>query len=66
MKSSNLSANVGIGCTLLKHLQATVNYNFQLGKTGEFGVEQITTAGKEIVTGKMKANSWQVAVAYYF
>ena len=66
LKSSNLSANVGLGATILKHLQATVNYNFQLGKTGDFGVEQVTSAGKEIVTGKMKANSWQVAVAYYF
>lgn len=66
LKTSNLSANVGVGATILKHLQATVNYNFQLGKTGEFGVEQITSTGKEIVTGKMKANSWQVAVAYYF
>ena len=66
LKSSNLSANVGIGCTLLKHLQATVNYNFQLGKTGEFDLEQVVNTSKEIVRGKMKANSWQVAVAYYF
>jgi len=67
LKSSNLSANVGVGATILKHLQATVNYNFALGKTGEFAVDKtIAGTATDIVKGKMKANSWQVAVAYYF
>lgn len=62
LKSSNLSANVGIGATILGHLQATVNYNFALGKTGDFGVGTAT----DIITGKMKTNSWQVSAAYLF
>ena len=62
LKSSNLSANVGIGATILGHLQATVNYNFALGKTGDFGVG----TAANIVTGKMKTNSWQVSAAYFF
>ena len=35
LKSSNLSANVGLGLTLLSKLQLKANYNFALGKTGE-------------------------------
>jgi len=66
LKSSNLSANVGIGATILGHLQATVNYNFALGKTGDFGVSSAASAAGDIVTGKMKTNSWQVSAAYFF
>ena len=36
LKSSNLSANVGLGLMLLGHLQVSANYNFALGKTGEY------------------------------
>ena len=34
--SSSVSANVGLGLMLLGHLQVSANYNFGLGKTGEF------------------------------
>lgn len=65
LKSSNLSANVGVGATILKHLQATVNYNIALGKTGEASVKTAANSVYDTVKGG-KANSWQIAVAYYF
>lgn len=36
MEKSTLSINVGVGATLLKHVQVGVNYNMPWGKTGEF------------------------------
>ena len=63
LKSSNISGNVGIGATVFSKLQITANYNFQLSKTGE--VEYINTDGTT-GTGKMKFNSWQLGLGYYF
>ena len=65
LKSSNVSANVGLGATVLNHLQLTVNYNIQLGKTGELNVKNATTNVWNTVTGG-KANAWQVSAAYFF
>lgn len=62
-KESNVSGNVGIGATVLSKLQITANYNFQISKTGEFVYE--AADGKEL-TGKMKFNTWQLGLAYYF
>jgi len=59
LKSSNLSANVGLGAVLLNHLQVKFNYNFALGKTGEFKVG-------DKVHGSAKLNTWQASLAYYF
>ena len=67
LKDSNLSANVGLGLMLLDHLQVSANYNIAIGTTGEFDV--IKTTGSTIwdnVTGKAKANAWQLSVAYFF
>ena len=67
LKDSNLSANVGLGLMLLDHLQVSANYNIAIGTTGEFDV--IKTTGNAIwdnVTGKAKANAWQISLAYYF
>ena len=61
LKSSNLSANVGIGATILNHVQITANYNFALGKTGEV---EFLDAAKKAWDGK--TNSWQVSAAYFF
>ena len=61
LKSSNLSANIGIGATVLSKLQAKLNYNIALGKTGEFKDKDIA---KEI--GSAKFNAWQVSLAYFF
>ena len=63
LKSSNISGNIGIGATVFSKLQITANYNFQLSKSGE--VEYINEAG-QTTTGKMKFNSWQLGLGYYF
>ena len=62
LKSSNFSANVGIGATVLGHLQAKLNYNFALGKTGD--IKDLRSTVKEV--GKAKFNAWQISVAYLF
>lgn len=59
LKGSNLSANVGAGVKLLGHLQAGVNYNIALGKTGE-------SVSKQVHAFDFKTNTWQVSVAYLF
>ena len=61
LKTSNFSVNVGVGATVLKHLQATVNYNIACGKTGE-----VTVRGTGEAISKGKSNSWQIGVAYIF
>ena len=65
LKSSNLSANVGIGVTVLSHLQAKFNYNFALGKTGEV---KPLDAAKSVIkdTGSAKFSAWQISLAYWF
>lgn len=63
LKDSNLSANVGLGLMLLNHLQISANYNIAFGTTGEFNV---LTDVASTVTGKTKANAWQLSLAYYF
>ena len=67
LKDSNLSANVGLGLMLLNHLQISANYNIALGTTGEFNViSDVASRTWDTVTGKTKANAWQLSVAYYF
>ena len=66
LKSSNISVNVGIGATIMSHLQLKVNYNIALGKTGEIEVKDGTNAAWDVITGKAKANAWQVSAAYFF
>lgn len=65
LKSSNLSANVGIGATILGHLQVTANYNFALGKTGEIEVwDGVKNTWNAVTDGKTSA--WQISAAYFF
>ena len=64
MKSSNFSVNLGLGATLLKHLQVSANYNIACGKTGE--IEAVDAVRSVIGKGEGKNNAWQIAVAYYF
>ena len=67
LKSSNLSANVGLGLMLLNHLQIAANYNFALGKTGDYNVISTTlSTAEKVITGKTKANSWQLSATYFF
>ena len=63
LRSSNLSANIGIGATILSKLQAKINYNIALGKTGEVDA---TYAGITQELGSAKFNAWQVSLAYFF
>ena len=65
LKSSNFSINLGIGCTLANHLQATIGYNIALGKTGEV---ELSTKGVEASKKKYdgRSNAWQLGVAYFF
>ena len=63
-KSSNVSANVGLGLMLRKHLQISANYNFGLGKTGDF--ETLPTAASALKKGDGKINAWQIGLAYFF
>ena len=61
-KSSNISANVGLGLMLLGHLQVFANYNFGLGKTGELTENTVPNQIKE--NGKL--NAWQIGLTYFF
>jgi len=65
MKKSNLSLNIGVGAMLLGHLQAKLNYNIALGKTGEFEYSDMIGNTKKVI-GDAKANAWQISVAYFF
>ena len=63
-KSSNISANVGLGLMLLGHLQVSANYNFGLGKTGEF--DEFLPGAVNAIKENGKLNAWQIGVAYFF
>jgi hypothetical protein len=64
LKSSNLSANIGIGATVLSKLQAKLNYNIALGKTGEMKGKDAAGVMQEV--GSAKFNAWQISLAYFF
>ena len=65
LKSSNFSINLGVGCTLASHLQATISDNIALGKTGEV---EVTRKGVDDAVKKYdgRSNAWQLGVAYFF
>ena len=62
LSSSNFSVNLGIGATVLSKLQAKLNYNIALGKTGEF--KDVSTTAKQV--SEAKFNAWQVSLAWFF
>ena len=66
LKTSNFSANVGVGFTIISHLQFSANYNIALGTTGEVDFKSTVEKTWDTVKGEAKANSWQIALAYYF
>ena len=63
-KSSNISANVGLGLMLLSHLQISANYNFGLGKTGEF--DEFLPGAVNAIKENGKLNAWQIGLTYFF
>ncbi len=69
LKKSNFSVNVGLGVSLLKHLQVTANYNIACGKTADVTLWKTVSDAATQVSGlksKSRNNSWQIALAYYF
>lgn len=60
LKSSQFSLNLG-GGLLVSHLQVTVNYSWDLTKTGDVTGNKVTNINDD---AKMKA--WQLALAYFF
>jgi hypothetical protein len=63
--TSNFSINIGLGCTILSHVELKANYNIACGKTGEATVWNATKTAA-LGTVKSKYNSWQLGMAYYF
>lgn len=67
LRSSNFSANFGIGVTLLKHLQVTANYNLPFGKTSDIELSTVVNGVKQVYDkSDAKANAWQISAAYFF
>jgi opacity protein-like surface antigen len=57
-KSSQFSVNVGIGATVLNHLEVKANYNVVCGKSANTTLEELK--------GNSRYNAWQLGLAYYF
>lgn len=66
LKKSNFSVNLGLGATVMSHLQVTANYNIACGKTAELSWKDATGAVSDVATGKSRNNSWQIGLAYFF
>lgn len=70
-EEQDVSINMGLGFTLLKHFELRANYNLACGKTGEIksletGSEALTNAIINTWNGKLHSNAWQIGVTYYF
>lgn len=68
-KDSNFSVNLGVGITLINHLQVNANYNIACGKTGDATWNKASKAVSQSVTNKdfhARYNAWQIGLAYYF
>lgn len=67
LKDSNFSVNVGLGVTLLQHLQLNANYNIACGHTGDVELTEMAgNVAKGLVNSGSRANAWQIGLAYYF
>ncbi len=65
LKKSTLSVNVGGGVTLNTHFQVSANYNIACGKTADATIKDVVNNTVNTISDG-RANSWQIAVAYYF
>ena len=65
MKKSLFSVNLGIGATISK-IQLTANYNIPIGKTGELNVMDAASTIVKDGSTKVRNNTWQVGLAYFF
>lgn len=61
LKKSQFSWNVGLGVTLLKHLEIGATYCIGIGKTGE--LKDMT---EQEIRDAPKQKSWVFSAAYYF
>jgi len=61
LKKSQFSWNVGVGVTVMSHLELGVTYNFGIGRTGE-----LRDMTKDDIVNKPKQKSWVFSAAYYF
>jgi hypothetical protein len=59
-KKAMVGVNIGGGVKLLNHLQIGVNYNAQLGRSGDVKLKDATKFSK------YKFNTWQLSRAYLF
>jgi outer membrane autotransporter protein len=59
-RKAMVGANIGAGVKLMNHLQIGVNYNAQLGRSGDVTWSDATKIGK------YKFNTWQISLAYLF
>ena len=69
LNKSTLSVNVGAGATLNSHLQVTAEYNISVGDTSDATVINVlntTVDNKKKKKYNGHANSWQIALAYFF
>ena len=65
MENAQVSWNIGVGVTVLSHLQVGAGYNFMLNKTGKRYI--VDPNDNEIVDSHaLRTNSWQVQAAYLF
>lgn len=62
LKNSALSVNIGLGTTVLDHLQVTANYNIACTKTASATME---VDGKT-VEAESRNHCWKIAVGYWF
>lgn len=67
-ENMNTTWNLGAGIRLMKHLEASIGYNFALGKAGKAILNTVGTATGESQDYelKYKTNTFQVQVAYMF
>lgn len=67
-ENMNTTWNIGAGIRLLNHLEASIGYNFALGKAGKAIVNDLggIPTGSDAKELKYKANTFQLQVAYLF
>ena len=59
-KKFNLSANIGVGTTLWKHLEVALAYNIICTKSAEVEIN------KNKIVDEGRFNAWQLSLGYYF
>lgn len=64
LKKSNFSVNLGVGATLLTHLQLTANYNIACGASADLTAGSIADTASD--NFKSHNNTWQIGLAYFF